>query len=164
MGRLPLFAAMLAALIFQFPAAANADKKNHSGRSWLPEPVSNADYYDNGVPSTAKVELGKQLFFDKILSGNLNISCATCHHSFTATGDGLSLPIGEGGRGLGVTRDTGVGADAVHERVPRNAPAVFNLGAREFTTLFHDGRVQPNRSDAEWHRVARRSEFTRWSR
>jgi len=144
MGRLPLFAAMLAALIFQFPAAANADKKNYSGRSWLPEPVTDADYYDNGMPDAAKVDLGKQLFFDKILSGNLNISCATCHHSFTATGDGLSLPIGEGGRGLGVTRDTGVGADAVHERVPRNAPAVFNLGAREFTTLFHDGRVQPN--------------------
>ena len=33
--------------------------------------------------------------------------------------------------------------DAVHERVPRNAPALFNLGAREFTRLFHDGRVQP---------------------
>ena len=32
--------------------------------------------------------------------------------------------------------------DAVHERVPRNAPALFNLGAREFTRLFHDGRVE----------------------
>jgi cytochrome c peroxidase len=30
----------------------------------------------------------------------------------------------------------------VPERVPRNAPAVFNLGAREFTRLFHDGRVE----------------------
>ena len=110
----------------------------------LPLPAADSDYYDNGKPAAAKVELGKQLFFDKILSGNLNISCATCHHSLTATGDGLSLPIGEGGRGLGVTRDTGVGADAVHERVPRNAPHLFNLGAREFTHLFHDGRVQPN--------------------
>jgi cytochrome c peroxidase len=43
-----------------------------------------------------------------------------------------------------VTRDTGAGEDAIHERVPRNAPPLFNLGAREFTTLFHDGRVQPN--------------------
>ena len=144
MGRLPLVAATVAALIFQFPVSAYADNNNRWGRSWLPEPVTDTDYFDNGAPDTAKVQLGAQLFFDKILSGNLNISCATCHHSFTATGDGLSLPIGEGGRGLGVTRDTGVGPDAVHERVPRNAPALFNLGAREFTSLFHDGRVQPN--------------------
>nr|AFI78774.1 methylamine utilization protein MauG [uncultured bacterium ws198A12] len=144
MGRLPIFAATVAALIFQFPVSAYADNKNRSGRSWLPDPVTDADYFDNGAPDAAKVQLGAQLFFDKILSGNLNISCATCHHSFTATGDGLSLPIGEGGRGLGVTRDTGVGADAVLERVPRNSPALFNLGAREFTSLFHDGRVQPN--------------------
>ena len=108
----------------------------------LPDPAVDADYYDNGSPEPAKTALGAQLFFDKILSGNLNISCATCHHALTDTGDGLSLPVGEGGRGLGVTRDTGAGNDAVHERVPRNAPPVFNLGAREFTTLFHDGRVQ----------------------
>ena len=88
--------------------------------------------------------MGGQLFFDKVLSGNFNISCATCHHSLTGTSDGLALPIGEGGRGLGVTRDTGIGADAVHERVPRNAPQVFNLGAREFEIMFHDGRVQPH--------------------
>jgi cytochrome c peroxidase len=108
----------------------------------LPDPADDADFYDNGNPDPAKAALGAQLFFDKILSGNLNIACATCHHALTDTGDGLSLPIGEGGRGLGVTRDTGAGNDAVHERVPRNAPPVFNLGAREFTTLFHDGRVQ----------------------
>ncbi|MDT8388161.1 MAG: cytochrome c peroxidase [Thiogranum sp.] len=76
-----------------------------------------------------------------MLSGNRNISCASCHHSLSGTGDGLSLPVGEGGRGLGITRDAGTGADGIHERVPRNAPPVFNLGAREFEVLFHDGRV-----------------------
>ena len=146
MGRTLLAAAMIAAFVFQFPAVANADNKRHSEKTWLPQPASDVDYYDNGLPNAAKVELGKQLFFDKILSGNLNISCATCHHPFAGTGDGLSLSVGEGGRGLGVTRDNGVGADAVHERVPRNAPALFNVGAREFTHLFHDGRVQPNAS------------------
>ena len=110
----------------------------------LPEAPDDSAYNDNGAPDPAKVELGAQLFFDKILSGNVNISCATCHHALTDTGDGLSLPVGEGGRGLGVTRDTGAGLDAVHERVPRNAPPVFNLGAREFTRLFHDGRVEPD--------------------
>ena len=49
-------------------------------RDQLPEPVTNNDFYDNGAPSAEKVELGRLLFFDKILSGNKNISCATCHH------------------------------------------------------------------------------------
>ena len=128
-------------MVFLFTMLTGADALAGQGLV-LPAPATDADYYDNGSPDPARAALGAQLFFDKILSGNLNIACATCHHALTDTGDGLSLPVGEGGRGLGVTRDTGVGADAVHERVPRNAPPVFNLGAREFTTLFHDGRVQ----------------------
>lgn len=98
--------------------------------------------YDFRTPSEEKVELGRVLMFDKILSGNRNISCGTCHYSLTDTGDGLSLPVGEGGKGLGVTRNTSEGtADEIHERVPRNAPPVFNLGDNAFHTLFHDGRV-----------------------
>lgn len=129
-----------AALLTPHPADAHGAKR--SGR--LPVPVADTDFHGAGSPDEAEVALGQQLFFDKILSGNLNISCATCHHPFAGTGDGLALPVGEGGRGLGVARDTGVGADRIHERVPRNAPPVFNLGAREFVTLFHDGRIQPN--------------------
>ena len=129
-----LLAALIAATCFS--SVANA---GHG----LPAPLRDHDFADAGLHSANKIALGKQLFFDKVLSGNLNISCATCHHPFAGTGDGLSLPVGEGARGTGVVRDTGFGSDAVRERVPRNAPAVFNLGAREFTTLFHDGRVQP---------------------
>lgn len=112
-------------------------------RDNLPEPVTNTDYYENGAPSEDKVELGRLLFFDKILSGNKNISCATCHHPSQASGDGLSLGFGEGAQGLGQERSPGnTEHDAVHERVPRNAPALFNLGAREFSRMFHDGRVE----------------------
>ena len=109
----------------------------------LPKPLTDDDYYPR---DPRKEELGRLLAFDKELSGNRNISCLTCHHPYRGTSDGLSLPIGEGGAGLGVTRDTGEGLDAVHERVPRNAPALFNLGAREFTVLFHDGRVAVDES------------------
>lgn len=109
--------------------------------SAVPGAVTDADYNDNGTPSAAKVQLGEALYWDKILSGNQNIACATCHHSLTDTGDGLSLPVGEGGNGLGVARNTGNGADEVHERVPRNAPPVWNLGAKSMTFMFHDGRV-----------------------
>jgi cytochrome c peroxidase len=108
----------------------------------LPPPVTDDDYYYDGNPDPDLVELGKNLFFDKILSGNLNISCSTCHHVLTDTGDWLPLPVGEGGSGLGVARDTGSGAAAIHERVPRNAQPIFNLGRKTFNFSFHDGRVE----------------------
>ncbi len=108
----------------------------------LPSPSVDSNFYDNGNPAEAKVSLGKFLFFDKILSGNQNTACSTCHHGLTDTGDGLSLPVGEGARGIGVTRDTGTGSDAIYERVPRNAPPLFTLGVIEIDKLFHDGRVE----------------------
>jgi len=119
--------------------AAAVQAKDHLR---IPNTASDNDYYPTA--SAAKVELGKVLFFDKIISGNQNISCATCHHPLTWTGDGLALPVGEGGIGLGPTRDTGSGVDAIHERVPRNSPHIFNLGAEEFAFMFHDGRVYPD--------------------
>lgn len=125
---------------------ASAGQVQHRFEGFPAAPLTDQDFYSSAHSDSAKAALGAQLFFDKILSGNLNISCASCHHSLAATGDGLSLPVGEGGQGLGVTRDTGAGVDAVHERVPRNAPHIFNLGAQQFTHMFHDGRVQPNSS------------------
>ncbi len=122
--------------------AENTIAGNYHTQDPLPPPSIDGNFYDNGSPVEAKVALGKVLFFDKILSGNQNISCGTCHHGLTDTGDGLSLPVGEGARGLGVARDTGSGPDAIHERVPRNAPPLFTLGAIEIDTLFYDGRVQ----------------------
>ena len=88
-----------------------------------------------------KAEIGRLLFYDPILSGNRNISCGTCHHHETFSADALSLGIGEGGRGVGPERVAGEGADAIRKRVPRHAPALWNVGAVEFETFFHDGRV-----------------------
>ena len=100
------------------------------------------------TPESLKVELGRFLFWDKELSGNRNISCATCHHTNLGTGDALSLPIGEGGSGLGLGRYTGVGESAVHGRVPRNAPHLFALGHQSIEVLFHDGRLVRDPSEA----------------
>ncbi|MDJ0684999.1 MAG: cytochrome c peroxidase [Alphaproteobacteria bacterium] len=103
-----------------------------------PPPINDADYRQT---DPARVALGRLLFYDKILSGNQNIACGTCHHHDLATGDGLSLPIGEGGVGLGPERSIGAGPDRIQARVPRNSPPLFNLGAEEFTVMFHDGRL-----------------------
>jgi cytochrome c peroxidase len=83
----------------------------------------------------ALVELGRALAFDKILSGNKDIACMTCHLPSFATGDGRSLSIGQGATGLGPTRVDPHGAF-----IPRNAPPAFNLFADK--ALFWDGRVE----------------------
>ncbi len=105
----------------------------------LPLPATDQDFT---TASPAKVALGRALFFDKILSGNRDVSCGTCHHPLAHTADGLSLSLGMAADGLSVTRVPGALPGGVGERVPRNAPAIFNLGAREFTRMFHDGRVE----------------------
>ncbi len=89
----------------------------------------------------AKARIGQLLFYDKILSGNRNIACGTCHHHDHAGADGLSLGIGEGGEGVGPQRTAGDGANRIAKRIPRNAPALWNLGHRSVDVLFHDGRL-----------------------
>lgn len=91
------------------------------------------------------VELGRMLFFDKELSGNRNISCATCHSPVVATVDGLSINIGTGARGLSVLRDAGNYPPTNFDpqsRGARNMTPLFNLGHEQFVRLFWDGRVQ----------------------
>lgn len=107
----------------------------------LPEPLGDDDYLLGGSAPALKSELGRQLFFDPILSGNRNISCGTCHDPATGTGDGLSLGIGEGGSAIGQERRT---AEGVIGRVPRNAQPLYNVGALEYTSMFHDGRLEPD--------------------
>jgi cytochrome c peroxidase len=91
--------------------------------------------------NAALVDLGRALFFDKVLSGNRDISCATCHHPSTSGADGLSLAIGTGGTGLGPARRLGAGG----QFVPRSAPSLLNQGLRSFY-LFWDGRVSGHQS------------------
>ena len=55
-------------------------------------------------PESELTRLGRDLFFDPILSGDQNIACATCHHPEFAMTDGRVLPIGAGGHGLGENR------------------------------------------------------------
>lgn len=87
--------------------------------------------------SDAMVELGRNLFFDKVLSGNRNISCATCHHPTAGTGDALPLSLGEGATGLAASRSQGSGAV-----IPRNAPPLFHVAARGVNSMFWDSRVR----------------------
>ena len=82
------------------------------------------------------VDLGQALMFDKILSGNRDIGCATCHLPSQHAADGLSLAIGTGGTGGGPSRTLGPG----RQFVSRNAPSLLNGGLGLFY-LFWDGQV-----------------------
>ena len=104
----------------------------------LPQPLTDADYLQTD-PDEAR--LGQLLFYDPILSGNREVACATCHHPAFGTSDGLSLGLGDGGIGLGPKRIADP-ANPPEQRIPRNAQALWNVGAREYRTLFHDGRVE----------------------
>jgi cytochrome c peroxidase len=90
----------------------------------------------------ALARLGQLLFYDPILSGNRNISCATCHSSEFGSADGMPLGLGEGGVGHGPARRAGDAGSAVRVRQSRNAPGLWNLGAKQVSRLFHDGRVE----------------------
>ncbi len=92
--------------------------------------------------------IGRDLFFDPILSGNKDVSCGTCHMPAMASGDGLSLGLGTGAVGLGVERRAD-GPNAATRRIPRNAPALWNLGARDLRVIFRDGRVEPDPDDPD---------------
>ena len=96
-----------------------------------------AELYLGPDQDPALVALGEALFFDKELSGNRDISCATCHHPLLHGGDGLPLSLGTGGQGLGTARTLGDDLTLI----PRNAPEIFNRGALEWKTMFWDGRV-----------------------
>lgn len=54
--------------------------------------------------SAEKVELGRALFWDPILSGDRDVACATCHHPDFAYADGRALSVGVAGVGLGPGR------------------------------------------------------------
>ena len=88
--------------------------------------------------SPALVDLGRSLFFDKVISGNRNISCASCHQmtQAAATGDGLPVAMGEGATGDGALRTLNTG-----KLIARNAQPIYNAGVQGMTTLFWDMRV-----------------------
>jgi cytochrome c peroxidase len=73
--------------------------------------------------SPDKIHLGRILFYDPVISGNGQRSCASCHNPSKAFSDGKSKSLAFNFKG----------------EVKRNAPTIINAGLQ--SALFHDGRV-----------------------
>jgi len=54
--------------------------------------------------SNEKAALGRLLFYDPILSGDKDVSCATCHHPEFGYAENIELSIGVSGTGLSSNR------------------------------------------------------------
>ena len=87
-----------------------------------------------------RVELGRLLYFDPVLSGDNDISCAHCHHPDLGLADNREVSMGKGGRGLGRTRAGGA-------ELRRNTPTVWNAAYGHMQ--FWDGRARDLEHQAE---------------
>ncbi len=133
----------------------------------------------NNRPSPARADLGRLLFFDPILSGERDVSCAVCHIPERAFSDGRPRSVGAGGgaalgpaRPVGVSRLTG----QPFAESARNAPTVLNAGflgagadadavapgdayAGFLSVLFWDGRSEKGLEGQALHPLGARDEM-----
>ena len=86
-------------------------------------PFKNAPYPESNPQTPEKIELGKMLFFDRRLSGDGTMSCATCH-----------IPE------LGFTDGQAISLSYPTTKNWRNSPTLINVAFSKF--LFHDGRAE----------------------
>tara|TARA_B100000929_G_scaffold112989_1_gene89475 strand:+ start:251 stop:2548 length:2298 start_codon:yes stop_codon:yes gene_type:complete len=86
----------------------------------------------NNPITSKKVKLGELLYFDPLLSGDNNISCAHCHHPDLGFTDNRSLSMGHGGSGVGQNRTGGT-------VLRRGSPTIWNSGYNH--KQFWDGRA-----------------------
>lgn len=111
-----------------------------------PLPLRSIDPSDN-PSSPAKVELGRLLFFDPILSATETVACATCHHPSYGWADGRATPIGVGGHGIGPKR-LPVKTKGI-DPLPRNTPGLLNVAFNGLVTgQVYDPRNAPMFLDA----------------
>ena len=104
----------------------------------------------NNPGSPAKIALGRALFWDPVLSGGKDVSCASCHHPANGYADALDLAVGSNGQGLGAARRFRVPNDIPFNK--RNSPTILNAA---FNGLQADGSCEPAAAAMFWDNRAR---------
>ncbi|MBI3852908.1 MAG: right-handed parallel beta-helix repeat-containing protein [Verrucomicrobia bacterium] len=106
----------------------------------LQQPYPKMKSVEENPITPAKVQLGKLLYFDPILSGDNTTSCAHCHHPDFGFSDGRHTSMGLHGQGLGPERSGG-------DVLARGAPVIWN--AAYSPRQFWDGRGKDLEQQAE---------------
>ncbi len=99
----------------------------------------------NNPMTSQKVELGRLLFFDPILSGDRDIACATCHHPRNGFAESRDISIGTNGQGFGGQRTFRSPNDIPF--VKRNAHTVLNTA---FNGINLHRRYDPEQAPMFW--------------
>jgi cytochrome c peroxidase len=86
------------------------------------EPFTDVPIPQMNPQTPAKIELGKKLFFDRRLSGDGTMNCATCHDPEKTFTDGLDISLS-----YPTTKNW------------RNSPTLVNVAFQKY--LFYDGRA-----------------------
>jgi parallel beta-helix repeat protein len=112
------------------PAPLGSDSSEPA--TGLQKPFPDIIQPDDNPTTPEKVELGRLLFFDPILSDDNTMSCAHCHHPDLGFSDGLPRSRGRGAQGAGTQRQGGI-------ELTRGAPTLWN--ALYNHRQFWDGRA-----------------------
>ncbi len=127
MGRKEVFIVIMLGLM----VSCNHDSNQKLAKKIIPDDISLLGALPLRVPvpednpiTPEKIELGKLLFFDPILSGNKDVACATCHHPEYGFAESLEVSIGVNGNGLGLSREFNHPNDIPF--VKRNSQTVIN--------------------------------------
>ncbi len=123
----------------QGPASQNRLTPNTAAATLQPLPQQ-ATFPASNSYSPERAALGKQLFWDPVLSENQDIACATCHHPDNGFTDPLRRSLGTGGIGLGLNRFGGVQGD-------RNSMSLLNVA---FNGLTEAGIPAPETAPMFW--------------
>lgn len=100
---------------------------------------------ENNRLTKEKVELGRLLFFDPILSGDKDVACASCHHPNTGYAEFLDLSMGVNAQGLGSKRKFDTPNDIPF--VKRNAQTIINTA---FNGIDTHNKYDPESAPMFW--------------
>lgn len=101
--------------------AVNFDEKNMFGKRFFNKNFFSVNISDS-LNTTAQVELGRNLFFDPVLSGNNKRACSSCHKPELAFADSVAKNLSYDKSGF----------------LNRNTPSLLNVMYQR--SFFYDGR------------------------
>src|SRR5688500_12123800 len=99
----------------------------------------------NNPTTPKKIELGRLLFYDPILSGQKDVSCASCHHPEYGYAESQEVSIGVNGIGLGEMRTFKHPNNIPFAR--RNAHTILNTA---FNGIDTEGNYDPAKAPMFW--------------